>query len=544
MGARRRGVDSFVQISYNAVMPDPIINVTNAVTNAAPLVELRNISVSFGPIAALQNVSLTLAPGVRHAVVGENGAGKSTLMKVLFGLLAPSSGTVLVGGKPQAFVSPADAIALKIGMVQQHFELIGAFTSAQNIVLGAEKTHSAGAFLSTREANNAVRELSEKSGLPIDPNARVDDLSVASQQRVEILKALYRNAQVLILDEPTATLAPSEARDLWAATERLSHSGTTVVFVTHKLSDVMAHADEVTVLRKGRHVFGGRTPETTPAALADYMVGSDNPPPAEAMPAPKTAVSQNPGEILSLQNVSVRGHKGETAVQNVSLVVRPGEIVGLAGVDGSGQLELLEAILGLRSVSSGQIFLQNKDISRLSTQTRREAGMGYVPEDRHHRALVLGMGCEENAVLGRQREAAFASPIGILKQTAIRAFLQNKARDFDVRGAQAGLPVKNLSGGNQQKLVMARELSRNPALLLVSQPTRGLDFGASAFVHDALRNARNNGAAVLLHSLQLDEILALSDRVAVMLGGKIVGVVPIAEATENTIGALMTGAAA
>ena len=515
--------------------------------HTAPLVELQNISVSFGPVAALQDVSLTLSPGSRHAVVGENGAGKSTLMKVLFGLLAPSSGAVLVGGKPQQFSSPADAIALKIGMVQQHFELIGAFTSAQNIVLGAEKTQIGGAFLSTREAEKAVRELGQISGLPVDPHARVQDLSVASQQRVEILKALYRRAQVLILDEPTATLAPSEARDLWAATEKLSQGGTTVVFVTHKLSDVMAHADEVTVLRKGRHVYGGNTAGTTPAELANHMVGSDaeatiNTPNA-ARPASADGVNAT-AQTLSLRNVSVRGQRGEAAVQTVFLDICPGEIVGLAGVDGSGQLELLEAILGLRPLAGGEIFLQNQSINRLSTQARRKMGMGYVPEDRHHRALVLSMGCEENAVLGRQREPAFARRGGLLKRAALQQFLQKEANAFDVRGAAPGLPVKNLSGGNQQKLVMARELSRNPALLLVSQPTRGLDFGATAFVHNALRNARKGGAAILLHSLQLDEILALSDRVAVMLAGKIVGIVPIAEADETRIGALMTGASA
>lgn len=513
--------------------------------NAVPQVALQNISVTFGSVAALENVSLTLAPGSRHAVVGENGAGKSTMMKVLFGLLVPTTGTVLVDNTPRHFSSPADAIARGIGMVQQHFELIGSFTVAQNIVLGAEQTRIGGAFLSAREAENTVRALGQESGLPVDPHARVDELSVAAQQRVEILKALYRKVRVLILDEPTASLAPAEARDLWAATRRLSNAGTTVVFVTHKLSDVMVHADEVTVLRKGRHVFGEKTSDTNPAALAQAMIGGET----KAVTITANAATNNEAgassagkEVLSLANVIIKGWRGENAVEDVSLQIRAGEIMGLAGVDGSGQLELIETILGLRPLSGGQIRLNGKDISRLPTRARREKGVGYVPEDRHHRALVLPMTCEENAVLGRHREMAFAGATGIIKQSAVRTFTEEKGVAFDVRGMQLGLPVKNLSGGNQQKLVLARELSRRPPLLLVSHPTRGLDFAASAFVYEQLRNERDRGAAILLHSLDLDEVLRLSDRVAVMLAGKIVGVLIIADATEKTVGALMTGA--
>ena len=523
---------------------------STAPAQTAPLVALTHIGVVFGSVVALNDVSLTLAPGSRHAVVGENGAGKSTLMKVLFGLLAPSSGLIQLDNVPRVFASPSDAIRSGIGMVQQHFELIGSFTAAQNIVLGAEKTRTGGTLLSSREAEQAVRVLGEESGLFVAPNARVDELSVAAQQRVEILKALYRKARVLILDEPTATLAPSEARDLWAATARLTQAGTTVVFVTHKLSDVMAHADEVTVLRKGRRVFSGKTRDTTPAELAAHMVG-DNSVVTPNGTAEGAAYNASRSEtapstpVLKLQNVSVRGRRGEDVVLAASLDVRAGEIVGLAGVDGSGQVELIEAALGLRPVSSGQIDLRGQALNTLPPTARRQMGMGYVPEDRHHRALVLPLPCEENAILGRQRDATFATAkngFGVLKSAALADFLTDRARAFDVRGAQIGLPVKNLSGGNQQKLVMARELSRNPALLLVSQPTRGLDFGASAFVHQSLQAARDNGMAILLHSLDLDEILALSDRVAVMLGGKIVAIVSGEEKNEQTIGALMTGA--
>ena len=513
----------------------------------APEIALRGITVDFGTVRALDGVGLTLSPGERHAVVGENGAGKSTLMKVLFGLLRPDTGSVRIGGVEQRLSSPQQAIALGIGMVHQHFELIPPFTVAENVVLGAEPAR--GALLDDRAAEAAVRALAAESGLPIDPAARVESLSVAAQQRVEILKALYRRARVLILDEPTAVLAPSEARDLWAATERLSRAGTTVVFITHKLDEVMAHADTVTVLRRGKHILTTPRADTDPAKLAAAMVGSAATAAEEAAPV-SPIVSRTSGDgapatpVLSVSGLTVRGRRGEVAVDGASFEARAGEILGLAGVDGSGQVDLIEAIVGLRAAATtaDRMELAGIDLRPLSVAARRAAGIGYVPEDRHHRALVLSFTVEENAILGRHRDSAFEQR-GWLRGGVIREFLAEKAGGFDVRGAVAGVPARALSGGNQQKLVMSRELSRAPKLLLASQPTRGLDFAASAFVHDALRVERDRGAAVIVQSLDLAEVLALADRVAVMLGGRIVAVLSRAEATEARVGALMTGAA-
>lgn len=512
----------------------------------APAVSLRDITVVFGDLVALQDVTLDLAPGTRHAIVGENGAGKSTLMKVLFGLLPPTSGEVIVAGQPQRFRSPADAIALGIGMVQQHFDLIAPFTVAENVTLGSEVT--SGPFLDRSAAEKAVGDLSRASGLSISPAARVETLSVAAQQRVEILKALYRKARLVILDEPTAVLAPSEARDLWAATERLAAEGRTVVFITHKLDDVMAHADQVTVLRRGKRILTKRVAETNPDELAGAMVGGAAPvlsPPSFSRNGGSgtRAAEAGTSAALSLRNLSVRAARGERVVDDVSLELHRGEIVGLAGVDGSGQIEMIETLVGLRTPESGSVWLGEQEITRLPVAARRRAGIGYVPEDRLHRALVLPFSLEENLILGREREPEFAGAGGFLKIGALRSFLTERAAAFDVRGAAAGKPARALSGGNQQKLVLARELARQPSVLIASQPTRGLDFAATAFVHDALRAERDRGAAVLVQSLDLTEVLALSDRVAVMLRGKFVGILPRAEATEERIGALMTGAA-
>ncbi|MBC8140603.1 MAG: ABC transporter ATP-binding protein [Armatimonadetes bacterium] len=504
-----------------------------------PAVTLRGIGKTFGTLVALNDVSVALAPGSRHAIVGENGAGKSTLMKVLFGGLRPDTGEIRLDDKPVRFSSPQDAIRAGSGMVHQHFELIPPFTVAENVVLGAEVGE---AVLNGSEAERLVGALAAESGLPIDPTARVETLSVAAQQRTEILKALYRKARVLVLDEPTATLAPSEAHDLWAAVHRLSGAGTTVVFITHKLSDVMEHAQFVTVLRRGERILTTSVRETSAAELARAMVGDGAASPVADTSSVVSRAADAPGETgLQVTALTVRGARGETLVDAATLTVRPGEIVGLAGVDGSGQNDLIEAIAGLRRAERGTITLNGKSLDALSVAQRRMAGIGYVPEDRHHRAMVLTQSLEENAVLGRHREPAFASG-GFLKTGALKAFLVEKAAAFDVRGVVAGNAARSLSGGNQQKLVLARELSRSPALLLASQPTRGLDFGATAFVHDALKKERDRGAAVLVQSLDLAEVLALSDRVAVMLAGKIVAVLDKADATEERVGALMTGA--
>lgn len=530
-------------------MPSPTTIPDAAVS--APAVSLQEITVVFGDLTALDRVSLSLVPGTRHAVVGENGAGKSTLMKVLFGLLTPTAGVVKIDNVARRLNSPADAIGFGIGMVQQHFDLIGPFTVAENITLGSEVTR--GLFLDREAGRAAVQRLSDASGLTIDPAARVETLSVASQQRVEILKALYRDARLVILDEPTAVLAPSEARDLWAATERLAREGRTVVFITHKLEDVMAHADSVTVLRRGKHILTKPVSETNPTELAAAMISGDLSAPAphpkatqsqagSNSPLPSLSMEKEKPTKLTLRGLTVRGSRGETVVDTVSLELRAGEILGLAGVDGSGQIELIEAIMGLRAVSGGTIRLGDEDVSKFSVAKRRSAGIAYVPEDRLHRALVLPFSLEENIVLGRQRDAAFAGSGGMLRIGAMRTFLTERTAAFDVRGAGVGKPGRALSGGNQQKLVLARELSRKPSVLIASQPTRGLDFGASAFVHEALRAERDRGVAVLVQSLDLAEVLALSDRIAVMLAGKVVGIVSRGDASEEVLGALMTGA--
>ncbi|WP_309720440.1 ABC transporter ATP-binding protein [Armatimonas sp.] len=537
-----------------------------------PDIQLDNITVRFGAVTALESVSLSLPPGARVAVVGENGAGKSTLMRVLFGLLPPDSGQLTLNGQPTRFTSPRNAIAAGIGMVQQHFDLIAPFTVAENIILGNEPR--TGARLNLAEAYAQLTSLAEENGLAIDPRARVSELSVAAQQRVEILKALYRKARVLILDEPTATLAPPEARELWAATRRLSAQGVTVVFITHKLDEVVANADSVTVLRRGKHILTKEISHTNPAELAAAMVGSESLPPrcghlpgsSLASPLPEFAPSSpEEGRELKQQtsaspssrelaNMGGRGdgarneHPREMAatwgemaagltlqsltvgrLKDFSLTVAPGEIVGIAGVDGSGQTELIEAIVGLRKPESGTIT---------SPET-----LGFIPEDRHRHAVAQSFSLAENAVLGRHREAVFMTAGGLIKKSAIREFLAERVAAFDVRGGeQPHTPMRSLSGGNQQKLVLARELSKNPSVIIASQPTRGLDFAATEFVHQRLREAADNGAAVLVQSLDLGEVLALADRVAVLLEGKLVGVVDRIDATEERIGALMTGA--
>jgi general nucleoside transport system ATP-binding protein len=503
------------------------------------MLEAKSITVRFGAVTALKEISLTLAPGSRVAVVGENGAGKSTLMKVLFGLLQPDSGIIQLNGADYRFRSPKDAISAGIGMVQQHFDLIGPFTVAENIVLGSEPKNKL--RFDRKRAEAEVALLAEKSHLAIDPAARIETLSVAAQQRVEILKALYRNAKILILDEPTATLAPSEARDLWAAVHRLSSIGTTVVFVTHQLTDVMAHAEIVTVLRRGQQVLTTPVSQTTPQQLASAMIGES------AMPDRLVVMPQRQEKqksaVLSLTNLSVRGPRGNLALENLSLTLNRGEILGIAGVDGSGQTELIEAVVGLRQISGGEIVLNDNDITRLSVKQRRALKLAYIPEDRHRHAIAQTLTITENAILGQQCAPQFVSKFGLLRQKSRQEFTQQQVTAFDVRGADSiDALFGSLSGGNQQKLVLARELSQNPSVLIAAQPTRGLDFAATAFVHQKLRAAADADAAILVTSLDLAEILKLSDRVAVLLQGRLVGILDRQKATEETIGALMTGA--
>lgn len=503
-----------------------------------PHIELREITVRFGSLLALDQVSLQVPPGSRVAIVGENGAGKSTLMKVLFGLLSPDAGQVYQDGLPCRFSSPREAIQAGIGMVQQHFDLIGSFTAVENIILGREPLQ--GAVLDRVAARQEVSQLALQNGLEIAPEQRVDELSVAAQQRVEILKALYRKARVLILDEPAAMLAPREARELWAATRRLSEAGTSVIFITHKLDEVMAHSDLVTVLRRGKRVLTHNTKETNPGELTAAMVGAAL---VQNRTTPLVATtSEEPAAELHLANLTIRDNRGVRAIEDFSLTVAPGEIVGLAGVDGSGQAELVEALIGLRPLEHGEIRSGNAKLEGLSIAQRRALGVAFIPEDRHRYAVALRFSLAENSVLGRHQERRFCSKRGWLNKGARNQFLAECVSTFDIRGGEnPQAPLSSLSGGNQQKLVLARELSKKPKVIIAAQPTRGLDFSATAFIHSQLRQAAQEGAAVLVQSLDLNEVLLLSDRVAVLLKGRLVGVLSRAEATETTVGALMTG---
>lgn len=527
-------------------------------TQQTPHVLLQGITVRFGSAVALDDVTLDLPPGARHAVVGENGAGKSTLMKVLFGLLAPTRGQVFVNDTLVSFASPGDALARGIGMVQQHFDLIAPFTVTENITLGTEPLR--GGFLDNRAARAAVVALSEQSGLAVPPDARIETLSVATQQRVEILKALYRRARVLILDEPTAVLSPQEARDLWAATRRLTRQGVTVVFIAHKLDEVLANADDVTVLRRGHKIVTTSVAATNAPRLAQAMIGGV--PTVQATNRAVVARQQRRDTEatpprLRLRDITVNDERGAPAVRSASLDIFAGEIVGLAGVDGSGQRELLEAIVGLRKLASGTVEMRDDEqafsstnairLDALSVRARRDLGLAYIAEDRQRDAVVGPLTCAENFVLGRHREPLYVGGIfnALLRLPVIASAFQKQAKVWDVRGGNDNPPARALSGGNQQKLVMARELGRDGVRLVVAaQPTRGLDFSASAFVHEALRGvAAEQGAAVLVQSLDLGELLALSDRIAVLRGGEIVAVLPREEATEILVGQWMTGAA-
>lgn len=500
---------------------------------ATPSLSLHEVTVRFGSTIALDKVSLDLPPGSRVAVVGENGAGKSTLMKVLFGLVRPDSGELRVEGKAMSFASPRDAIATRIGMVQQHFDLIGPFTVAENIILGNEP--QTGGRFDKEEALRRVTSLMHESGLEVSPTLRVDQLSVAAQQRVEILKALYRQARVLILDEPTATLAPTEAQELWSATRRLTDAGATLVFITHKLDEVMENADTVLVLRRGKPILTRSIADTNSVELANAMVGG-----TLDAPKPRQTLRGNPEQGLVLENISVEGPR---PLETISFRVAPGEIVGIAGVDGSGQTELIEALVGLRPLATGTLRGGGAPWNALTIAQRRAAGLAFIPEDRHRYAVAPQLSLIENAILGRQREPLFSRYGKWLDTWAQQRFLADCAQTYDIRGAELPhTPLTRLSGGNQQKLVLARELSRNPRIIVAAQPTRGLDFAATAFVHQSLREAADKGAAVLIQSLDLTELFALADRIAVLLKGRLVGLLSREEASEERVGALMTGA--
>ena len=498
------------------------------------MLELKNITKTFGNVVANNDVSIKIEKGMIHAIVGENGAGKSTVMRIAYGFYTADSGEILVDGNYVNIKSPEDAIKLGIGMVHQHFMLVDTMTVAENIVLGAE---TGGAFnLDLDKANADILALSNELRLGVNPKAYIEDLSVGAQQRVELLKALYRNAELLILDEPTAVLTPQEVEEFFNILRRMREQGKTIVIITHKLEEVLAISDDVTVMRDGKTVGNVKTAETTAKDLARMIVGRD-----VLLRVEKTDALPKEN-VLNVQNLTVRNAHGE-ALNSVSFAVKAGEIVGIAGIEGNGQTELIEAIAGLTPSAnlSGKIELFGSDITKTNARKRKELGIAHIPEDRHKRGLLLEFDLAENSMLGVHYRPPVTIGAGILSQSAIKRRANEIIENFDVRPPNCELPARALSGGNQQKLVIGREFELNPKLLLVSQPTRGVDIGAIEFIHRKLIGLRDAGSAVLLVSAELEEVTALADRLLVIYKGKFVGEVNPKTTSTEEIGLMMTG---
>ena len=496
------------------------------------VIEMREITKVFGEFVANDKINLELRKGEIHALLGENGAGKSTLMNMLAGLLEPTSGEIVVNGQVVKLDSPSKAASLGIGMVHQHFMLVEAFTVAENIILGSELTKNG--VLDIARATREINELSERYGLAVDPSAKVADISVGAQQRVEILKTLYRGADILIFDEPTAVLTPSEIDELMAIMKNLVKEGKSIILITHKLDEIRAVSDRVTVIRRGKSIETVEIAGATNADLAEMMVGrSVSFKTVKQAPQPKEVV-------LSIKDLVVNENRGVPAVKNLSLDVRAGEIVGIAGIDGNGQSELIQAITGLRKIESGSVELKGQSIVGLHPRQITELSVGHVPEDRHRDGLVLEMMISENIALQTYYKGPLSKK-GILNYTNIIDYAKKLMQEFDVRAASEIVPASALSGGNQQKAIIAREIDRNPDLLIVSQPTRGLDVGAIEYIHKRLIQERDNGKAVLVVSFELDEILNVSDRIAVIHDGKIQGIVTPETTNKQELGVLMAG---
>ncbi|WP_409305485.1 ABC transporter ATP-binding protein [Peribacillus sp. SCS-155] len=496
------------------------------------VIEMLNIRKEFPGIVANDNITLQLKKGEIHALLGENGAGKSTLMNVLFGLYQPEQGEIRVNGKKVNITSPNVANDLGIGMVHQHFMLVDTFTVTENIILGKETTKAG--RIDIKRAEKEVREISERYGLSVDPQAKISEISVGMQQRVEILKTLYRGAEILIFDEPTAVLTPQEIKELIQIMKTLIKEGKSIILITHKLKEIMEVCDRVTVIRKGVGIGTVNVSETNPVELASLMVGRDVVFTTEkGEPSPKQ-------QVLEISGVTVKDSRGINVVNDLSLSLRAGEIVGIAGVDGNGQSELIEAITGLSKVDSGSIKLNGKEIQNLPPRKITEQGIGHIPQDRHKHGLVLDFPIGENMVLQTYYQKPY-SKNGILNYKQIYEKARKLISEFDVRTPSETTPARALSGGNQQKAIIGREMDRDPDLLIAAQPTRGLDVGAIEFIHKRLIDQRDNGKAVLLISFELDEILNVSDRIAVIYEGKIVAIVNPKETDEQELGLLMAG---
>jgi simple sugar transport system ATP-binding protein len=507
--------------------------VTDARAEHDVVLEARNVTKRFPGVVANQDVSLKLYRGEVLALLGENGAGKTTLMNILYGLYHQDAGEILVRGEAVRISNPSESIRRGIGMVHQHFMLVPVFTVAENIVLGAETIK--GLALDLDAARRRINELSQQYNLHVDPDAYVKDLSVGQQQRVEIIKALYRRADILILDEPTAVLTPQEATDLFAVIRTLKAQGTSVIFISHKLKEVLAISDRIVVLRRGQ-VVGETSPQSaTERSLAEMMVGRSVLLEVEKGPA-------KPGPVvLAVRDLQVDDDRGQRAVDHISFEVRAGEILGVAGVQGNGQTELVEAITGLRPVRGGSVSIDGKEYANATPRQITEAGSAHVPEDRQEDGLVLPYSIADNLVLNTYYHQPFARGFS-RDEEAINANAQKLVKEYDVRTPSPFVPVANLSGGNKQKVIIARELSRSVKLLIAAQPTRGVDVGSIEFIHKTIVAERDRGAAVLVVSAELDEVMSLSDRIAVIYHGKIVAIVPTGEATREDLGLLMAGA--
>ena len=495
-------------------------------------VRLTGITKRFPGVVANRDVNVVIEAGTVHAIVGENGAGKSTLMKILYGMQRADEGEVAIDGRVVSFRSPTDAIAAGVGMVHQHFMLAEYLSVLENVILGSEPTHSGGR-LDLKGATARIQELGAAYGLELDPEEIVEDLGVGARQRVEILKVLYRGARILILDEPTAVLVPQEVEELFTNLRRLRNEGVTIIFISHKLDEVLAISDAITVMRDGTTVATVKPSEVDAKRLGELMVGSE-------LPTPETRTSTVTETVeLKLEHITAVSEHGRPVVSDVSLTIHRGEVLGIAGVEGNGQLELVEAILGIRP-STGTINLGGRDIEELSTRERREAGIGYIPFDRHREGLLLSQPLWENVILGHQAGTRYRRGPWMLPKAA-RAATNRVIEEFDVRTPSAEAPAFALSGGNQQKLIVGREMTSGPSLLIAAHPTRGIDVGAQAAIWDLLRQARADGLAVLLISADLEELIGLSDSLIVMFRGEIVARLDPATATPEQLGLYMAG---